>query len=122
MLVRRDVRESCCSGVVRCASSSLRKGLPDAEALVDLAWGHTRPSVFVYWFLAAVPIGVKHAEADQDQLHEAYEDVDDPGAPACPANADHHVDCEEPGVLRVAGQYRIADGIGLEEAYRYLEN
>lgn len=36
---------------------------------------------------------------DENDLHGADEDVDDPGTPAGDADADDHVDAEDPGIL-----------------------
>lgn len=50
-----------------------------------------------------VPYGKTDTHACEQHLHGSNEDVDDPGAPAAKAEADDHVDTEDPGILRDIG-------------------
>ncbi len=36
---------------------------------------------------------------DEDDLHGPHKDVDNPSAPACESDSNHHVDPKDPGVL-----------------------
>lgn len=49
--------------------------------------------------MLAVAHPERKAHDHEDHLHRADEDIDDSGAPAAEADANYHIDAEDPGVL-----------------------